>query len=55
MSFIRRGQALITIEREYYEFIQRESVLAGEGGGGVCFVFLNEKGPKGERGLLQDM
>ena len=25
--FIRRGQDLITIEQEYYAFIQRESVL----------------------------
>ena len=27
VSFIRRGQDLITIEQEYYAFIQRESVL----------------------------
>ena len=27
LSFIRRGQDLITIEQEYYAFIQRESVL----------------------------
>ena len=27
MSFIRRGQDLITIEQKYYAFIQRESVL----------------------------
>ena len=27
VSFTRRGQDLITIEQEYYAFIQRESVL----------------------------
>jgi hypothetical protein len=27
VSFIRRGQDLITIEQEYYAFIQQESVL----------------------------
>jgi hypothetical protein len=27
VSFIRRGQDLITIKQEYYAFIQRESVL----------------------------
>ena len=27
VSFIRRGQDLITTEQEYYAFIQRESVL----------------------------
>ena len=27
VSFIRRGQDLITIKQEYYTFIQRESVL----------------------------
>ena len=27
MSFIRRGQDLITIEQEYYAFIQREPIL----------------------------
>ena len=27
LSFIRRGQDLITIEQEYYAFIQQESVL----------------------------
>ena len=27
VSFIRRGQDLITIEQEYYAFIQRESAL----------------------------
>ena len=27
VSFTRRGQDLITIEQEYYVFIQRESVL----------------------------
>jgi septal ring factor EnvC (AmiA/AmiB activator) len=27
VSFIRRGQDLITIEQEYYAFSQRESVL----------------------------
>ena len=27
VSFTRRGQDLITIEQEYYAFIQQESVL----------------------------